>query len=47
MLLEVTTSNNPEMRERTLRQSLAFARHHLGHHLDEEGTGDDVGSTTS
>ena len=49
VLLEVTTSSNAEVRERTLRQSLAFARHHLGHHLDgdDEGSGGgDVGSTT-
>lgn len=44
VLLEVTTSSKPEMRERTLRQSLAFARHHLGHLLED---GDDVGSPTS
>jgi hypothetical protein len=42
VLLEVTTSRDPEVRERTLRQSLDFARHHLGHHLE----GDDVGSAT-
>lgn len=42
VLLEVTTSRDPVARERTLRQSLAFARHHLGHHL-EDG---DVGSAT-
>ena len=53
MLLKVTTSSNAEVRERTLRQSLAFARHHLGHHLDDdddgiddEDTDGDVGSTT-
>ena len=46
VLLEVTTSSNAEVRERTLRQSLAFARHHLGHHLEGEGPGVDVGSTT-
>lgn len=51
VLLEVTTSGNAEIRERTLRQSLAFARHHLGHHLDDEDggpdeDGTDVGSTT-
>ncbi|MDN6400477.1 MAG: sugar phosphate isomerase/epimerase, partial [Brachybacterium sp.] len=52
VLLEVTTSSNAEVRERTLRQSLAFARHHLGHHLDydddgidDEDTDGDVGST--
>lgn len=36
VLVEVTTSSKPELRERTLRQSLDFARHHLGHHLEEE-----------
>ena len=55
VLLEVTTSSNAEVRERTLRQSLAFARHHLGHHLDDDDEGHgiddedadgDVGSTT-
>ncbi|ASK64679.1 sugar phosphate isomerase [Brachybacterium avium] len=49
VLLEVTTSSNAEARERTLRQSLAFARHHLGHHLDGDDDGSaagDVGSTT-
>ncbi|EWS82596.1 sugar phosphate isomerase/epimerase family protein [Brachybacterium phenoliresistens] len=35
VLLEVSTSGGgPEHRERVLRQSLAFARHHLGHGLD-------------
>ena len=42
VLLEVTTSRDPVARERTLRQSLAFARHHLGHHLADG----DVGSAT-
>ena len=37
VLLEVTTSRDEERRERTLRQCLEFARHHLGHHLEEEG----------
>lgn len=46
VLLEVTTSNNPEIRERTLRQSLAFARHHLGHHLEADDVVPDVGSDT-
>ncbi|ATG54720.1 sugar phosphate isomerase [Brachybacterium ginsengisoli] len=53
VLLEVTTSGNAEIRERTLRQSLDFARHHLGHHLENDadggadgGDGGDVGSTT-
>lgn len=42
VLLEVTTSRDAERRERTLRQCLEFARHHLGHHLEEEGpTGED------
>lgn len=51
VLVEVTTS--AELRERTLRQSLAFARHHLGHHLDDEdddeegGDAPSVGSPTS
>ena len=45
VLLEVTTSGKPEIRERTLRQSLAFARHHLGHLL-EDGDEGDVGSAT-
>ncbi|MFC0673909.1 sugar phosphate isomerase/epimerase family protein [Brachybacterium hainanense] len=37
VLLEVNTrGGGPEHRERVLRQSLAFARHHLGHGLDEE-----------
>ncbi|MDN5600630.1 MAG: hypothetical protein L0G52_08880, partial [Brachybacterium sp.] len=43
VLLEVTTSSNAEVRERTLRQSLAFARHHLGHHLDDDEDRIDAG----
>ncbi|MBB5831276.1 sugar phosphate isomerase/epimerase family protein [Brachybacterium aquaticum] len=43
VLLEVTTSRDAEARERTLRQSLAFARHHLGHHLDGEDEGEGAG----
>lgn len=42
VLLEVTTSRDPVARERTLRQSLAFARHHLGHHLEDEDVGSDT-----
>lgn len=35
VLLEVSTGGGgPEHRERVLRQSLAFARHHLGHQLE-------------
>lgn len=37
VLLEINTRGlgGPGERERVLRQSLLFARHHLGHHLDE------------
>ena len=42
VLLEVTTSRDPVARERTLRQSLAFARHHLGHHLEDGDVGSDT-----
>ncbi|WP_157975681.1 sugar phosphate isomerase/epimerase [Brachybacterium sp. YJGR34] len=46
VLLEVTTSSNPDKREQTLRQCLDFARHHLGHHLDADSSAQDVGSNT-
>ncbi|MFC7458120.1 sugar phosphate isomerase/epimerase family protein [Brachybacterium sp. GCM10030267] len=41
VLLEVSTSGNADGREQILRQCLAFARHHLGHHLDEGTKGVD------
>ncbi|GAB4096025.1 sugar phosphate isomerase/epimerase [Brachybacterium horti] len=42
VLLEVNTrgAGGAEGRERILRQCLSFARHHLGHHLDEPGEAD-------
>ncbi|WP_422114745.1 sugar phosphate isomerase/epimerase family protein [Brachybacterium sp. UNK5269] len=46
VLLEVSTRGDVEKREQTLRQCLAFARHHLGHHLDDEPDPPDVGSAT-
>lgn len=41
VLLEVSTSGNAEKREQVLRQCLLFARHHLGHHLDDGDEGVD------
>ncbi|MDN5687978.1 MAG: sugar phosphate isomerase/epimerase [Brachybacterium sp.] len=38
VLLEVSTGSNTDKREAILRQCLLFARHHLGHHLDEDGS---------
>ncbi|MGP4915889.1 sugar phosphate isomerase/epimerase family protein [Brachybacterium tyrofermentans] len=35
VLLEVSTSGDAEHREQILRQCLLFARHHLGHHLQD------------
>src|SRR5699024_5404331 len=42
VLMEVTTrgKGGEEGRERILRQCLQFARHHLGHHLDDDGAGE-------
>ncbi|GAA1283389.1 sugar phosphate isomerase/epimerase [Brachybacterium alimentarium] len=44
VLLEVSTSGSAETREQTLRQCLLFARHHLGHHLDDDDLGADLDS---